>query len=506
MKSKIEQLPIPDAETIRAWDRFTIENEPVSSVDLMARAGAAAADYIGKELTFSSDVIVFCGTGNNGGDGLVIASILSSNHRVEVWIYGDLSNASQDFQYHFQKLTRENPDLKITINNSFPTINETTVLIDALFGTGISRKIEGETAKLIQHINQSQSKVYAIDLPSGLFCDQHTPIDFPVVHATLTLSFQVPKLAFMFPENADRVGHFICLDIGLHPSLPSLKSISRQLVSSVSCSLTGNKFDHKGKNGHLLIIAGSEGKSGAAILATGAALRSGAGLVSVLSDAATCSAINVVHPSAMTIVNKNSSHFGDFLNLDPFDSIVIGPGLGTASPALNILKHVLNTFDKQIVIDADAINLLAANAELLKKLNSKVVLTPHFKEFSRICGDFSDDFERHFAQQRFSTQWQCYLVLKGHHTCISNPGGWVFFNSTGNPGMAKGGSGDVLAGLMGGLLMRCDNIENAIVTSVYVHGKSGDMAAKKISEWAMNANDLIDFLPQAFQECAGITN
>lgn len=508
-------MKILSAEQIRAADSYTIEHEPIASIDLMERAAAACTKWLltseSSHLSFrrgnggEGKVFVFSGTGNNGGDGLAIARmLLKKNIPVTVFIIPPGNQPSKDFlinRKRLEKLSRKSI-IEITSAKQLPRINKNDVVIDALFGTGISRKPEGLVAKVIEHINKSQAKVIAIDMPSGLFADMHTPHK-TIIQATHTLSFQVPKLAFLFPENGNYVGSFHVLDIGLDKKfIGSLASkyffVETKTVKSLFPER--KKFSHKGTYGHSLIAAGSFGMMGAAVLCTRAALHSGAGLVTAFIPKCGYTIMQRSVPEAMAVVGKAEKYICGPMPEKKFTSVVIGPGIGKDKATVRWLNYYLPTIKVPLLLDADALNIISENKSLLKKLPVNTILTPHPGEFMRLAGKSKNDFERFELLKSFSKKHKVIVVLKGAHTCIAAPTGDAYFNSTGNPGMAKGGSGDVLSGIIGALLARGLSPLNACIAGVYLHGLAGDIAAEKFSMESMTASDIIDSLGAAFKK------
>jgi len=490
-------MKILSSEQIRSVDAYTIANEPISSIDLMERAATACAGWIKEHVPLKSAIRIFCGPGNNGGDGLAIGRmLLQSGYKCQVFIPRVTDKYSSDFLENERRLHDTFPDsiYEIKSENDFPLIGNNDVAVDALFGTGLSKPIDGLYAKMVNHLNKSGAEIIAIDSPSGLFADKVTESD-SVIQAEHTLTFQSPKLSFMFPVNEKFVGEFHVLDIGLHKKfIEGIQSensfLTKEIIQPFLKRRT--KFSHKGTYGHALIVAGSKGKMGAAVLAVKAALRTGAGLVSAAIPSSGIDIMQISCPEAMVATGKI-----DFGN---YSGVGIGPGLGTDDKAISTLEKFLKQSKKPLVLDADALNIISQNKKLLKKIPAGSILTPHPKEFERLAGKSKNDFERHALQISFSVKHKVYLVLKGAHTCISTPEGKSFFNSTGNPGMAKGGSGDVLTGMITSLLAQNYSPEEASLLGVYLHGLAGDLAAEKKGMDGMVAGDLVELIPEAWRE------
>src|SRR6186713_718425 len=497
-------MKILKADQIRSWDQYTIEHEPIASVDLMERAATKCFEWLDDNGWFVHSFTVFCGKGNNGGDGLAIARMLAiGGCKVSVYILEFGHRGTEDFQTNLAKLHLY-PSVDIHFiqdENSFPSLTKETAVIDALFGSGLTRPPDGITSGLIDHINNSGCTVIAIDVPSGMSVDQ-TSKGNKIVKANYTLSFQCYKLAFLVAENAAFIGDVVILDIGLLPEFLASPEADLELIDkSIIRSMykPRNRFAHKGNFGHAMIIAGSYGKIGAAVLAAKACLRSGVGLLTCFVPKCGYDILQTAVPEAMVITDANSSIITK-INDDvlKYDSIGIGPGLGTASETRAAVKELNSIYKKPMVIDADALNGLSMEKKL-PSLPPGSILTPHPKEFERLFGDCKNDFERIKRALENAKLLNCLIVLKGHHTFIAVPGGKGYFNSTGNAGMATAGSGDVLTGMITGMLTQDYSSEEAAIFAVYLHGLAGDMAANEFSKEAMIAGDIIDNIGKAFK-------
>jgi ADP-dependent NAD(P)H-hydrate dehydratase / NAD(P)H-hydrate epimerase len=501
-------MKILSADQIREWDEYTIKNEPISSLDLMERAANACTEWIEKNTGTASRFMIFCGKGNNGGDGLAIARMLAlKEYPVHVHIpeFGHLG--TDDFQSNLARL-HEYPSVEIRFIQSeehFPQINKTDLVIDALYGSGLNRALDGMNASLVEYINRSGSEIISIDIPSGLFVDKSS-VGNKAIKADHTLSFQVYKTALLLPENAAHIGTVQILDIGLHQDYYESANTKFELTDleiARSILIPRNRFSHKGIFGHALLLAGSYGKMGAAVLASKACLQSGAGLLTCHVPAAGYAIMQTTVPEAMISTDFNSSFLTKTeLDISRYNAVGIGPGIGTASETSSMLDELMSNYAKPLVLDADALNIIAKHPELLKKIPKDSIITPHPLEFKRLFGECENDFTRIELAIEKAAAHKIIIILKGHHTIIATPGGKVFFNSTGNAGMAKGGSGDVLTGLITGILAQgCDPVLAALF-SVYLHGLAGDLAAEKCSEYAMSATDIIDNISAAFKVLA----
>jgi len=500
-------MKIFTSEQIRTIDKFTIENEPVSSADLMERASSQLYNWIEKRFGRSEHFVVFAGPGNNGGDGLALARILEKNgYSVEVHYVKFTDKTSADWEHNLIRLENETTVRfsGLTDEDQFPMVTSDDIIIDSIFGTGLTRPPEGLAGEVIKKINLTDAIKISVDIPSGLSGEDNSNKKADsIIRADYTLSFQFPKLSFMFPENAAFLGEWHILPIDLD------KSAIRNTKTPFSFIENGdvlpllrkrNKFDHKGNYGHGLVIAGSEGKMGAAVLCTGAALRSGIGLVTCHLPSKGNLVLQSALPEAMTESDDSGTFFTGINNTDKYSAIGAGPGLGTAPETQEAVLKLISEFKKPIVLDADALNILSINLKFLSAIKPNTILTPHPKEFERLAGSSDNDYERLYRQIDFSKKYQCFVILKGAHTSISTPDGNVFFNSTGNPGMATGGSGDVLTGIILSLLAQGYSAENAAITGVYLHGVAGDIAAFENGFESMLASDIINCIGKAFKK------
>ena len=492
------------AEQIRLWDQYTIQHEPIPSINLMERAASQCVDWLERNNYTDNSFHIFCGKGNNGGDGLAIARMLSERKTtVTVHILEFGHKGTDDFQTNLARL-HQYPGISIRFiqtEENFHALTSDDIVIDALFGSGLNRGLEGVTANLVQHINDSGCTIISIDIPSGLFTDKSSKGQ-TVIKADHTLSFQCYKMAFLVAENSAFIGEVHILDIGLHPDFYPAASLNYELTDTDlirSIYKPRNKFGHKGNFGHALIVAGSYGKIGAAVLSAKACLRSGAGLLSCHIPKCGYDIMQTSLPEAMVMTDFNSS-FNTKLDDDPakYEAIGIGPGIGTASETKMMLRDILGTCKKPLVLDADALNIIASQKDLLSFIPAGSILTPHPKEFERMFGETENEFERIELALQKAIELNLVIVVKGHHTLIAAPNGKAFFNSTGNAGMATAGSGDTLTGILTGLLAQGYVSVDAAILGVFIHGLAGDIAAKKISMEAMIAGDIIDCLPEAF--------
>lgn len=496
-------MKIYNAPQIREWDEYTIQHEPVSSLQLMERAATACSQWLTAHFPESAGFSIWCGKGNNGGDGLAIARQLHEHgYPVTVSILEFGHPGTPDFQQNLARL-HAFPDISIQFiqhTESLHPIPEHFVVVDAIFGSGLNRSPEGLAADMIRHINASDRPVIAIDLPSGLFTD--TVTTGICTRADYTLSFQCPKLAFLLPEHEINCGQLEILDIGLHGGYLQQQQSRFELTDDElihGLYRPRNRFTHKGNFGHALLLAGTRGKMGAAALAGTACLRSGTGLLSLAIPGHGNPIIQTVIPEAMTIPDPDDEMLTRLPDLYPFSTLGIGPGIGQQPLTAQLLLLALTRFKKPMVLDADALNILSLHPDWMTQIPAGSILTPHPKEFERLAGKTSGSLERIEKALELSARYKVVILLKGHHSFIASPSGKGWFNSTGNPGMATAGSGDVLTGILTGLLAQGYTPEAAALLGCWLHGKAGDLAAAAIGQDAMIAGDIIANLGNAFK-------
>ncbi len=494
-------------ESIREADAFTIKNEPIESIDLMERAANACLQWLNNHYDVFTELTVFCGMGNNGGDGLAIARMWQEiGSPVQVIVIHHSNNRSKDFEINLQRLSELNiPVFEVNSVEEIPEIKKDNIIIDAILGSGLNKPTEGIIADVIKHIGKLENEIIAIDIPSGLFCDiSNSPEDI-IIKANTTLSFQLPKLAFMFPQNYQYVGEWKILPINLSLNYINEAQTYNYLIDDTIISKIyqpRKKIAHKGSYGHALLICGSLGKMGAAVLSAKSCLRSGVGLLSLHCPKNGLAILQTAVPEAMCETDINDNLFTCIHDIEKYDVVGIGSGIGTDIQTQQGFKELLQKSKNPMVIDADAINILGENKEWLNLIPKNSILTPHFKEFERITQKAKNDFERNQLQRELSVKHHIYIVLKGAHTAISTPEGNCYFNNTGNPGMATAGSGDVLTGIISGLLSQKYKPFDAAILGVYLHGLAGDLYATAFSEESLIAGDLIENIGNAFKNIA----
>jgi ADP-dependent NAD(P)H-hydrate dehydratase / NAD(P)H-hydrate epimerase len=497
-------MQILNAAQTRAWDEYTMQHEPVASLDLMERAAGTCYQWLMRNGFQGKRFVIFCGKGNNGGDGLALARLLNqSKHSVTVYIleFGHLG--TEDFQANLAALHETNTDVKfISAAETIPTIDPNEIIIDALFGSGLSRPLEGLTALLVKRLNHSRNTIISIDIPSGLYVDRPTGSN-TVIKAKHTLSFQSQKLAFLVGENAPYFGEVHILDIGLHPqfieqsiSTSSFTWVDKDFASSLY--RPRKKFSHKGHYGHAAIISGSKGMMGATILCTRGCIRAGAGKVTAHIPSCGHTILQTSIPEAMCKIETGDDYLKEISSFEKYNTIGIGPGIGLHEHFDKQLESLFDQFRKPIVIDADALTILSQNSALFKRIPPLSILTPHPKEWERLFGNTTNEFEAIERTILKSKEFNIIIVLKGHNTLVATPAGRTYINSSGNPGLAKGGSGDVLTGIITGLLAQGYEPEHAAILGVFLHGYSADLATKHVAEEFLNPSDIIDNLGYAF--------
>ncbi|MFA6260029.1 MAG: NAD(P)H-hydrate dehydratase [Bacteroidia bacterium] len=505
------------AQQIKEWDRFTIQHEPVSSVDLMERAAQSCIEPILKiyHSLQRKNIVVFCGKGNNGGDGLAIARLLLSKHiPVAVFILDESEKSSDDFKINYARLLKEDQVKLETISSKtvFPDFHSSGILvIDALFGTGVQSPLHGIAADLVNHINALNVPVVAIDLPSGLPASADATFigeGVAIIKAKHTITFQVPKLSFFHTEFAACVGEFTVTDIGLDASFAHQveSAFFYSNIDSIRPLLKQRpKFAHKGVFGHLLTVGGSFGKMGAIELTSRAALRTGCGLVTAYLPKAGYTIMQTALPECMVETDDELleiRHFPD--QMEPYQAAGIGPGMGTHPQTIQGLKKWLSRIQLPCILDADALNGIATflnREETDFRFPTDCIITPHPKEFDRLAGTSKHSMERLERQIQFAKMHQVVVVLKGAHTSVALPDGHVFFNASGNVALATAGSGDVLSGIIGSLLAQGYEASDAALLGVYLHGYCGDRIVEK--QKTLIASDIIEIIPVALKALYG---
>ncbi len=499
-------MKIFSSTQIHELDKYTIDHEPIKSIDLMERAASRIVAEIRHLCTAYNTIVVFAGPGNNGGDALAVARILASEGlKVKAWLFNTTGRLSADCKTNRDRLTgmKELDSFTMVIDEfDPPTLDASTLVIDGLFGVGLNKPLTGGYASLVKYINASPSKVVSIDMPSGLMSESNEyNVRSNIIRADVTVTIQQPKLSFLFAENQQFIGELKVVDINI--SKEGMAQVDAHVTileeDDVRCRMRQrDDFAHKGTMGHALIIAGSRGMAGAAMLATKACLRSGVGKVTVHTPAANIIPLQIGVPEAILDIDPDNCFFTEAVSTDRFQAMGIGPGLGNNENSAITMIGQLRRAQCPIVIDADAINILATHKAWMQQLPAGCILTPHIGEFERLEGASSDSYDRLSKAIILADRQQAYIVLKGHYTAIVTPGGRIMFCPTGNSGMATAGSGDVLTGVITALLARGYAQADACLVGTYLHGLAGDIAAKKFGKESLMASDIIDALPEAF--------
>lgn len=493
---------------IRELDKFTIEHEPISSIELMERAAKAITQAVTERWGKGYEVVVFAGPGNNGGDALAVARMLAEQgYNVEAFLFNIGNRLSDDCKTNRKRIMdckRMKCFTEVTMQFDPPELGESTLVVDGLFGSGLNKPLAGGFSSLVKYINQSSAEVVSIDVPSGLMTEDNTyNVSANIIRADVTLTLQQKKLSFMFADNQQYLGEVQVLDIGLSHEFIQKTEVQYSILEEddVRCRMRSRgDFVHKGTMGNALIIAGSYGMAGASVLATRACLRSGVGKVVVHTPRKNYSIMQISVPEAVMQMDHEETYFSEAVDVEDFDSVGIGPGLGTHENTAIALISQLRRSQCPVVVDADAINILANHRAWIQQLPKGIIMTPHPREFERLNGMASNgDYERLHSARELAQHLQGYIILKGHYSALCLPNGRVIFNSTGNSGMATAGSGDVLTGIITGLLARGYNQTDACIVGMYLHGLAGDFAAESLGKESLTAGDIIEYLPEAFK-------
>ena len=493
---------------IKELDKFTIENEPVASIDLMERAAKAIVRVLREEWDNRTPFVVFAGPGNNGGDALAVARLMAeAGYKVTAFLFnvnGKLSDDCATNKQRAMECKRIKAFTEVVVDFDPPELTAEMVVIDGLFGAGLNKTLAGGFASLVKYINQSPAKVVSIDLPSGLMTEDNTHnVKAHIVRADLTLTLQQKKLAMFFEDNQQFLGRLRVLDIRLSPDFIAQTDTKYQVLEEAdvrSRMLKRGDFVSKRLMGHALIVAGSYGMAGAAVLAGRACMRSGVGKLTVCTPRRNYDVMQISLPEAILSTGKEDYFFTEPLDTEHYDAVGMGPGLGQHEDTAIALISQIRRTQCPMVIDADALNILASHKAWMQQLPQNLILTPHVGEFDRLGNRGSEgDYDRLSKALDLAQHLQAYILLKGHFSALCLPSGKVYFNPTGNAGMATAGSGDVLTGIITGLLARGYNREDACIVGMYLHGLAGDLAAKQLGKESLMAGDIVSYLPQAFE-------
>lgn len=499
-------MKIFPSNSIKKLDAYTIEHEPIASIDLMERAAQALTKAITDRWKPETPITVFAGPGNNGGDALAVARMLAERgYKVEVYLFNTKDELSPDCQTNKElvEIMEEVTFHEISTKFVPPVLTPQHLVIDGLFGSGLNKPLSGGFAAVVKYINSASAMVVSIDIPSGLMGEENTfNIKSNIIRADFTFSLQLPKLAFLFAENAEFVGEWDLLDIGLSEQGIQETDTDYEMLEIEDIRELMKprlQFDHKGKFGHALLIAGSKGMAGASILAARACLRSGAGLLTIHAPLCNNGILQTAVPEAMVETDANEMYFAIPTDTDDYQAVGIGPGLGKDEETEAALLEQLEHCQTPVVLDADALNILANHRHTLTHLPKGSILTPHPKELERLTGKCQDSYERLTKACELARIAKVHIILKGAYSTIITPEGKCYFNPTGNPGMATGGSGDVLTGVVLALLAQGYDAEDAAKIGTYVHGLAGDFAQKKRGMISLIASDIVTCLSIAWR-------
>jgi len=508
-------MKIFSKEQIYEADRVTVKKQNISMTELMERAGTEIFNWLHTRLHGTQvHIHIFCGIGNNGGDGLVLARhLITHGYNVEVYVVNYSEKRSNDFLVNYDRIKEVTKNWPKILNGieDFPIISYEDVIVDAVFGIGLNRQATEWVKHLFQHFKASKAFTLSIDVPSGIYLDKVPEDDNGVVWANCTLTFQFPKLVFLLPDTGKFTEEWEILDIGIDSEYIEEAPSNQELISKTevkSWYRPRDKFSHKGCFGHALIIGGSYGKIGAVTLSSRAALSSGAGLVTAFIPKCGYQILQTAFPEAMVITDQSEKIITDINFYINVSAIGIGIGLGTDPETVRALEKFLKANDKPLVIDADGLNILAQNKSYLKLLPGQSIITPHPKELERLIGSWNDDFDKLQKVKTFSKQYDLVVVVKGAYTITVYKDNF-YANTTGNPGLATAGSGDVLTGIITGLVAQGYEPLKATIFAIYLHGKSADIAVKEMGYESLTASRVIENLGSAYLdlfETEGQTN
>lgn len=501
-------MKIFTASQIREHDKYTIEHEPITSLDLMERAAQALTAAITDYFDSDTEVTVFAGPGNNGGDALAVARLLADKgYVVTAYLFNVGGQLSADCEANRERLKedkRVKAFVEVTLNFDPPQLAEGSLVIDGLFGSGLNKPLTGGFSSLVRYINQTPTIVVSIDMPSGLMPENNSfNSRSSIINADITLTLQHKKVAMMLADNQRHIGQLRILDIGLSKAFEEAaatrySTIEEEMVREYLPKR--DDFANKGTMGTAMIVAGSTGMAGAAILATRACLRSGAGKVIAVTPSMNRTILQVAVPEAIVMSGGHDDHFTDSVNAESVDALAIGPGIGTGESTATALMTQLRRTQCPVVADADALTILGRRRAWMQQMPPGMILTPHPKELDRLASSsHADDYERLEKASKMSQEFASYIILKGHYSALCMPDGTILFNTTGNSGMATAGSGDVLTGIITGLLARGCERHKACIVAMYIHGLAGDIAAATMGKESLVASDIIRYLPEAFK-------
>lgn len=492
-------------------DAYTIANESILSINLMEKAAALLTEAVCKRWDKSHRIVVFAGPGNNGGDAVAMARLLFlKNYEVEVFLFNVTGVLSDECLTNVRRLKECGcPNYtEVSSQFNFPKLTADDIVIDGLFGLGLNKPLSGGFAAVVKYINASPSTVVSIDVPSGLMGEDNSyNVRQHIIQADLTLTIQMPKLAFLFAENEELVGEWETINIGISKEFIE-NTETRYFITEASemqrLLKPRRKFAHKGNFGHGLLVTGSYGMGGASVLSARACIRSGIGLLTVHTPVCNHALLQISVPEVIVQDDVHERFFAEPVDLDNYQAVGMGPGLGLEEITAQAVIDQVSECNIPLVLDADALNIFSSYRNYLSRIPRNTILTPHVKELERIVGRCSNSYERLSKSRELAAAQQCYIVLKGAWTVVITPEGHCYFNPTGNPGMATGGSGDVLTGVITSLLAQGYSEEEACRLGVYVHGLAGDIACARVGEMSLTAGDIIEALPEAWKQLTEI--
>jgi len=475
---------------MRLADEFTIAYKPIASIDLMETAARAFVKvFLRNEFDTNKSVAIFCGKGNNGGDGLAIAHLLLNNgyENIKVYVINFSKKKSADFAINLQRLD-ESRCKKVVIDRATDFKNiKADIIIDAILGSGLNKALEGEYAELVKQINNLNKQVYSVDVPTGFFAEGRLTADYNGIVAYKTICFQRPKISFFFPESKLATKSYEVVEIGLDEDFIQKQESEFYLVEKKDIEKIlkpRENFSHKGTYGHALIIAGNSNTMGAALLSSMACLHTGAGLTTACIPQSGLIALNATLPEVMALPRDEYTRIE---NPTKYQAIAIGPGLGISVEHERLLESLFAA-NLPLIIDADALNILSERPDLIEKIPEQSILTPHMKEFDRLFGEHSNWWDRLQTAKNQSVRLKIVIVLKNQYTFVCSPNGKVYINPTGNPAMAQGGMGDVLTGVIAAFVAQKYSSLNAAILACFVHGQTGDQLAD--DKFVINASQV----------------
>lgn len=500
-------MKIINSQGLHLIDTATCERQQISSIDLMERAATAVSVEVISRFLPSQRIVVIAGPGNNGGDALATARMLIEQgyRRVEIFLFNVTGKLSHDCDEECKRLMAMDGVDFTEITHAFnpPYLGKNDVVIDGLFGSGLNQPLQGGFVSVARYINESGAYVISIDIPSGLFDEWNSQVNLrDVVHANLTLSFQLPKLSFFFAENHAVLGDWKLLDIELDDAKIKETATNYYVIDARNIApLLHPRLPFTGKRdyGSALLFAGSTGMTGAAVMAARATLKSGAGLVTVHGPRKSLPIVQTAVPEAMYEPDRNEHFITEMKIHHNHQAVAVGPGIGTQDQTASALQGLLQNCTSPLVLDADALNCIAQRPSMLPLLPAKTIITPHIGEFDRLFGEHKSSEDRLRTAIEMARQYNIIIVLKGHYTAVVRPTGRVYFNQTGNPGMATAGSGDVLTGIITAFLAQGYKPEYAASIGVYIHGLAGDMAAAETGEFGLTASDIAAYAGRAIR-------